>query len=75
MSAALKRRFNLETVGPIGDVDAETALVRRQSRAAVERVGAADQVDDAVLEALVTAFRDLREGRSVRAGRSSAPPP
>lgn len=64
MSAALKRRFNFETVGPIGDVDAETALVRRQSRAAVERVGAAYQVDDAVLEALVTAFRDLREGRS-----------
>jgi MoxR-like ATPase len=65
MSAALKRRFNFETVGPIGDVDAETALVRRQSRAAVERVGAAYQVDDAVLEALVIAFRDLREGRSV----------
>ncbi|EFE79214.1 AAA domain-containing protein [Streptomyces sp. SID5466] len=65
MSAALKRRFNFETVGPIGDVDAETALVRRQSRAAVERVGAAYQVDDAVLEALVTAFRDLRDGRSV----------
>ncbi|MGW1099901.1 ATP-binding protein [Streptomyces sp. NPDC002455] len=65
MSAALKRRFNFETVGPIGDVDAETALVRRQSRAAVERAGAAYQVDDAVLEALVTAFRDLRDGRSV----------
>ncbi|MFJ9060142.1 AAA family ATPase [Streptomyces sp. NBC_00111] len=65
MSAALKRRFNFETVSPIGDVDAETALVRSQSRAAVERAGAAYQVDDAVLEALVTAFRDLREGRSV----------
>ncbi len=64
MSAALKRRFNFETVGPIGDLDAETALVRRQSRAAVERAGAAFHVDDAVLEALVTAFRDLREGRS-----------
>ncbi|WP_405769831.1 AAA family ATPase [Actinacidiphila glaucinigra] len=64
MSAALKRRFNFETVGPIGDLDAETALVRSQSRAAVERAGAPYQVDDAVLEALVTAFRDLREGRS-----------
>ncbi|WP_374984378.1 AAA family ATPase [Streptomyces fradiae] len=64
MSAALKRRFNFETVGPIGDLDEETALVRRQSRAAVERAGAPFQVDDAVLEALVTAFRDLREGRS-----------
>ncbi|MEV1010985.1 AAA family ATPase [Streptomyces sp. NPDC049881] len=64
MSAALKRRFNFETIGPIADPDAETALVRRQSRAAVARSGAPYQVDDAVLEALVTAFRDLREGRS-----------
>ncbi|RKN12709.1 ATP-binding protein [Streptomyces radicis] len=64
MSAALKRRFSFETVGPIADLDAETELVRRQSRAAVERSGAAFRVDDAVLEALVTAFRDLRDGRS-----------
>jgi MoxR-like ATPase len=64
MSAALKRRFNFETVGPIGDLDAETALVRSQARASVARAGAPFQVDDAVLEALVTAFRDLREGRS-----------
>lgn len=64
MSAALKRRFNFETVGPIGDLDAETALVRSQAHAAVTRAGAPFQVDDAILEALVTAFRDLRDGRS-----------
>lgn len=64
MSAALKRRFNFETVGPIGDLDAETALVRRQAHAAVTRAGSVFQVDDAILEALVTAFRDLRDGRS-----------
>ncbi|MFF7246703.1 AAA family ATPase [Embleya sp. NPDC008237] len=64
MSAALKRRFNFETVGPIGDHDAEIALVRRQARAAVERTGTAYGVDDTVLEVLVTAFRDLRTGRS-----------
>ncbi|MET8976743.1 AAA family ATPase [Streptomyces sp. NPDC004539] len=64
MSAALKRRFNFETVGPIPDLDAEVALVRRQARASVERAGAPFRVDDAVVEALVTAFRDLREGRS-----------
>ena len=64
MSAALKRRFNFETVGPIGDLAAEVELVRRQSTAAVARAGAAYGVDDAVLEALVTAFRDLRTGRS-----------
>ena len=65
MSAALKRRFNFEVVSPIGDLAAEIALVRRQARAAVERVGVAYAVDEAVLEALVTAFRDLRSGTSV----------
>lgn len=64
MSAALKRRFNFETVGPIADAEAETSLVRRQATAVVQRAGAAFGVDDAVLEALVTVFRDLRTGRS-----------
>ncbi|GAB2834906.1 AAA family ATPase [Actinocorallia aurea] len=64
MSAALKRRFNFETVAPIGDPVAETALVRRQATGAVERAGAAFGVDASVLDALVTVFRDLRAGRS-----------
>jgi MoxR-like ATPase len=64
MSAALKRRFNFEVVPPIADFDAEVALVTRQARASVERGGAAFAVDDAVLETLVTAFRDLRTGSS-----------
>ncbi len=65
MSAALKRRFNFEVVAPIGDLKAEIALVQRQARTAVERVGAPFTVDEAVLEALVTAFRDLRSGTTV----------
>jgi len=65
MSAALKRRFNFEVIPPIADLAAEIDLVRRQARSAVERVGASYEVDDAVLETLVTAFRDLRTGRSV----------
>ncbi|GAB2617695.1 ATPase AAA [Paractinoplanes abujensis] len=64
MSAALKRRFNFEVVPPIADLDAEVALVTRQARAAVERGGAAYGIDEAVLETLVTAFRDLRTGTS-----------
>ncbi|MEV8637435.1 AAA family ATPase [Streptosporangium sp. NPDC051023] len=64
MSAALKRRFNFETVHPIADHAAETALVRSQATAVVQRAGAAFGVDDAVLDALVTVFRDLRSGRS-----------
>jgi MoxR-like ATPase len=65
MSAALKRRFNFETVGPIGDLDAEIALVTRQATSALARVRTPFEVDAAVLEVLVTAFRDLRAGRSV----------
>ena len=57
MSAALKRRFNFELVEPIPNIKEETALVRRQAVAALERAGAPYQVDDAVLDVLVTAFR------------------
>ena len=64
MSAALKRRFNFEAVDPIADAAAETALIRRQATTAVERAGAPFSVDDSVLDALVTVFRDLRSGRS-----------
>jgi MoxR-like ATPase len=65
MSAALKRRFNFEVVPPIASLSQEIELVGRQARTVVERVGAAYAVDATVLEALVTAFRDLRTGRSV----------
>jgi MoxR-like ATPase len=64
MSAALKRRFNFETIDPIGDPAAELALVTRQATAALARVEKALGVDEAVLEALVTVFRDLRAGRT-----------
>jgi MoxR-like ATPase len=64
MSAALKRRFNFEGVGPISDLASETDLVRRQAKAALDRAKAEFTVDDVVLEALVTAFRDLRNGVS-----------
>jgi MoxR-like ATPase len=65
MSAALKRRFNFEVVSPIADLAAEVDLVRRQASMALERVGQRLALDEAVLEAVVTAFRDLRSGRSV----------
>ena len=65
MSAALKRRFNFETVPPIPSLEQEVALVHRQATNVVERVGVPLAVDKKVMEALVTAFRDLRAGRSV----------
>jgi MoxR-like ATPase len=65
MSAALKRRFNFEQVPPIAVLEQEVALVKRRATSIVARVGEPLRVDDAVLEALVTAFRDLRAGRTV----------
>ena len=65
MSAALKRRFNFETVAPDRGrrrrdrPGAPAGHGRRRSGP-----GAAFGVDDAVLDALVTVFRDLRSGRS-----------
>lgn len=64
MSAALKRRFNFEVVPPIADAAQEIALVRAQATGLLARDGAAMPLDEAVVEALVTAFRDLRQGRS-----------
>jgi MoxR-like ATPase len=65
MSAALKRRFNFETIAPISELARETELVRRRAKQIVAEAGAPLGVDDAVLEALVTVFRDLRLGRTV----------
>jgi MoxR-like ATPase len=65
MSAALKRRFNFETVAPIPDLARETQLVKRRAEQILTAAGRPVQVDDAVLEALVTVFRDLRSGHTV----------
>ena len=62
MSAALKRRFNFETVHPIADFDTEVELVRTESAALLRASGVAAEQDPAVSELLVTLFRDLRTG-------------
>jgi MoxR-like ATPase len=64
MSAALKRRFNFETIPSIADPAAEARLVRDKATASVERLGERMRVDDEVVGAIVTAFRDLRLGKS-----------
>jgi hypothetical protein len=48
----------------VAALELERRLVERQAAAAIARTGGRLQVDAAVLEALVTAFRDLRSGRS-----------
>jgi Mg-chelatase subunit ChlI len=62
MSAALKRRFNFETVFPIRDADEELHLVRREASRLLARSGVPRVPQDDVLDVLVTCFRELREG-------------
>ncbi|MFF2750040.1 AAA family ATPase [Kitasatospora sp. NPDC058048] len=62
MSAALKRRFNFETVFPIPDLDTELALVEAESAHLLHRSGVAAAPDRDLLEVLVTTFRELRAG-------------
>jgi MoxR-like ATPase len=61
MSAALKRRFNFETVFPIRDADEELALVKREATKLLARSGVPQAPEDDVLEVLVSCFRELRE--------------
>jgi MoxR-like ATPase len=62
MSSALKRRFNFETVKPIGDRKLEMDLVRSQTQALLQRARVDVAIEPDVVDLLVTAFHDLREG-------------
>ncbi len=64
MSAALKRRFNFETVFPIGDFATELALVKRESARLLEKSGVPLAPPDDLIEVLVATFRELRLGES-----------
>jgi MoxR-like ATPase len=65
MSSALKRRFNFETVHPIRDTELEVNLVQRECTRLLAEAGAQVRVEKPVIELLVTAFHDLREGVTV----------
>lgn len=60
MSAALKRRFNFETVRPIADRAFEAELISRALEAELGEQRPA--MSPEVLDVLVTAFADLRTG-------------
>lgn len=63
MSAALKRRFNFERVNPIAGFEAEVSLVQSKTDRGLAATGAKN-ADAAVIETLVTLFRDLRTGKT-----------
>ncbi|MGA1132424.1 MAG: ATP-binding protein [Prochlorotrichaceae cyanobacterium] len=65
MSAALKRRFNFETVQPIADIRQEMALVQQQSDRLLEQSGIPLTLPLDLTEVLVTTFRELRSGQTL----------
>ncbi len=62
MSAALKRRFNFETLHPITDLAAEVDLVQREATRLLAEAGAPATLGRDAVEVLVSAFQDLRRG-------------
>ncbi len=65
MSAALKRRFNFETVHPIADLEQEMALVQRQTDKLLARAAVPITLPPDMTELLVTTFQELRSGKTV----------
>jgi MoxR-like ATPase len=64
MSAALKRRFNFETVQPIADLQQEMALVQRETNRLLQRAGVPVTLPPDMTELLVTTFHELRLGQT-----------
>lgn len=75
MSAALKRRFNFETVFPIPDLDTELELVEAEVARLLANSGVEPPPDRDVLEVLVATFRELRAGAGAQDGRGGGDRP
>ncbi len=66
MSAALKRRFNFETVHPIPELKQEMALVKRETDLLFERARIPVSLTPPMTELLVTTFHELRAGKTAK---------
>ena len=64
MSAALKRRFNFETVHPIPNLKEEMNLVQRETAKMLDRAGIPISLTPDLTEVLVTTFHELRAGKT-----------
>ena len=73
MSAALKRRFNFETVKPIKNRDFEIQLVQLQLKQQIGDLYSELTVQPAVIELLVTIFNELRTGQSLQGANLKTP--
>jgi MoxR-like ATPase len=72
MSAALKRRFNFETVPPIERFEHEMALVQQETERLLRSAGVKATLPPDVAELLVTTFRELRSAKTAE-GRALEP--
>ena len=64
MSAALKRRFNFETVHPIDNLADEVALVQRETDRMLQRSTVPMTLRPEMTELLVTTFHELRNAKT-----------
>lgn len=64
MSAALKRRFNFETVPPIADLNREMDLVQRETAKLLQHANIPLTLPPAMTELLVMTFHELRRGQT-----------
>ena len=64
MSAALRRRFNFETVMPIADPEFELELVLEQARNLLADCQSEATLDRDAVKVLVDTFHELRSGRT-----------
>lgn len=65
MSAALKRRFNFETVQPIPELRDEMDLVQRETDKLFESANIPISISKDIVEILTTTFWELRAGKTV----------
>lgn len=73
MSAALKRRFNFETVRPIPSIADELELVQREVERQLEGLKIDVEVDRNVTELLVQTFHELRDGKTIEGASVQQP--
>lgn len=64
MSAALRRRFNFETVRPIADAEFELELVLDRAKKLLDNCHADAELNPDAIRVLVETFHELRNGRT-----------
>lgn len=64
LSAALKRRFNYVHIPIVADKKTEIEIVRQRSADLLSRYDIPAAIEPSILELLVTAFRELRDGKT-----------